>query len=205
MEKGPYLLFGGEPIPVRCFIWPSYTEEGAVKYTSINNIDRIPLLNPRYDQGMSAAQRLKIFGPYGCINTALANQMYTVRWGTGSMLWGVMPDRFWYWPTKICQWVFLPPLIWVSKHVVIPLPIMYTLRHSAYGLALCCSFMEFLSVLNDLLRKMLPLFQTDELSQARTIKEFEAAYAKKKHGLFMNYENFDPKYRFLYFLYCPLK
>ena len=203
IEKGPYIGGAGDYIPYRCFIWRDTPD--LMKTTSINNIHGIPVPNPRYDKGMSTAQRTKIFGPYGALTASGAKKMFTVRWDRDSILWGVLPDSFWYWPTKICQWLILPPLIWVSKHVVLPLPLMFFLRRSSYVLAMFLTLMEFLGVIYDAQRKLMPLFQDEKLLKARTLKEFEAAYAEKKYGLFMEKESFDPDYRFIYYLYWPWK
>lgn len=181
-DQGPYYAAGGEPISVTCYVWPDFPEQ---RYTSINNIEGIPLLNPRYDEGLTPAQRLRVFGPYGCMPEAMARSMYTRRYSTDTILWGIIPERFWYWPAKLFKLLILPQLIWISKNVVIPLPIMYGLRHSAYALAMLLSFVEFMQMAYDLQRKLMPLLNGDKLSKARTLKEFQSAYALKKHGLFM--------------------
>ena len=175
-DQGPYYAAGGEPISVTCYVWPDFPEQ---RYTSINNIEGIPLLNPRYDEGLTPAQRLRVFGPYGCMPEAMARSMYTRRYSTDTILWGIIPERFWYWPAKLFKLLILPQLIWISKNVVIPLPIMYGLRHSAYALAMLLSFVEFMQMAYDLQRKLMPLLNGDKLLKARTLKEFQGLCFEK--------------------------
>merc|ERR1712226_703934 len=46
------------------------------------------------------------------------------RWGRDSMMWGVLPDWFWVWPTKFCEWAVLPHLKWLGRNVIFAAGIM---------------------------------------------------------------------------------
>ena len=114
----------------------------------------ILLLNPRYDAGLTPAQRLRVLGPYGCLPQAMARAMYTRHYGTNTILWGIIPEKFWYWPSNVFKWLILPQLIWISKNVVIPLPVMYGLRYSTYAFVILLSATEFMQPAYDLQRKL---------------------------------------------------
>ena len=130
------------------------------------------------------------------------DRIITVRYDQNSIMWGIIPDWAWYWPTKFFQWLILPKLIWIGKNVVIPIPIMVSLRQSAYRLALLLSWLEIISAFYEFQRRVGPLLKAgkdDALANAPTLKQVNEEMAKRKHGLFMEYDKFAPEYKFLYF------
>ena len=85
---------------------------------------------------------------------------------------------------------------------------MFFLRQAAYSIAIYPCWLKLLLSPYDLQRKFLPIFgagKDDKINKAPTLKDSDEALAARKHGLFMDYENYHPNYRWLYFVYCPLK
>ena len=85
---------------------------------------------------------------------------------------------------------------------------MVSLRQSAYSLALLFSWLEIISAFYEFQRRVGPLLKAgkdDALANAPTLKQVNEEMAKRKHGLFMEYDKFAPEYKFLYFIYCPAK
>jgi len=97
------------------------------------------------------------------------------------MMWGVLPDWFWVWPTKFCEWAVLPHLKWLGRNVIIPLSVMSFLRRASWHIALFIGIVELVDVANGLIRKILPLFEDGETPS--TYKEFIEKQKKRKQSL----------------------
>ena len=133
---------------------------------------------------------------------AYMDQQFTVRFNCDSILWGVLPKQFWYLPTKFCKWAILPHLKWIGSNVVIPLPVMAFLRRTSWHIALLIGAVELVDVLNEIIRKLLPLF--DDEDTPSNYREFVASQKKRKQSLFFEYDDFHPGYKPLFFIYRPI-
>ena len=85
---------------------------------------------------------------------------------------------------------------------------MFFRRQAAYSIAIYVRWLELVLIAYELQRKFLPIFgagKDDKINKAPTLKDIDEALAARKHSLFMDYETYHPNYRWLYFVYCPLK
>ena len=141
-------------------------------------------------------------GPPGVTTLAFNAQFFTVRWGRDSMMWGLLPDWFWYLPTKFCNWALVPHLKWLGCNVHIPLSVMSGLRYGAWYGALLIGGFELIDVANEIIRRVGPIF--DRQPTPRNLKELMAQQKARKYSLFFEYEDFHPGYKPLYFIYRPI-
>ena len=85
---------------------------------------------------------------------------------------------------------------------------MFFLRQAAYSIAIYLCWLELVVIAYNLQRKFLPMFgagKDDKINKAPALKDIDKALAARKQSLFMDYETYHPNYRWLYFVYCPLK
>ena len=145
-----------------------------------------------------------MYGPRGCLTEVEAKGLFAVHYGRDSLMWGCLPDWFFYWPTKFCKWVVLPQLIWLGNNVIIPLPMMVFLRGASYHLGLLIGAFQFVDGANQIIRFLLPLFEDDSVLEAPSLKEFREKSKQRKYGIFMDYKDFHPGYKPLFFIYRPI-
>ena len=111
-NKGPIRGAPGQNISVNCYCVP---EEPYV----FNNVPISNRLNPLFDAKRSKLQSTRKYGPPGVTTVAHNAQFFTVKC-RNRILWGSLPDWFWYLPIKFCEWVVVPHLKWIGYDVYIP-------------------------------------------------------------------------------------
>lgn len=198
LDQGPFKGPGDQRISVSCYNFP------ATPYV-FNNTPVTNRLNPNYAAGLSAAEAARKYGPPGVMTEAYAKQIYTVEYSKDSLMWNLVPDWFYYFPTKFCNWCIVPKLVWLTNNVIIPLPIMTFLRLTAYHVALFIGAMEMVDIANSIIRKLSPLFEDESLLEGPlSLAEFRKKSKERKYGLFMEYEDFHPGYKPLFFFFRPI-
>ena len=81
---------------------------------------------------------------------------------------------------------------------------MAFLRKASYHLSLSIGAFQFVDVANKIIRKLLPLFEDDSLLEAPPLAEFREKSKQRKYGIFMDYKDFHPGYKPLFFIYRPI-
>ena len=167
-----------------------------------NNIPIANRLDPLFDANLMKLEAVRKYGPPGAPTLAYNAYIFTVKWGRESIMWGLLPEWFWYFPTKFCKWAVVPHLKWIGCNIHIPLSVMSFLRYGAWYSALLIGAFELADLANGFYRAVEPIF--DGPDTPSTYKELLAKQKARKYSLFFEYEEFHPGYKPLYFIYRPI-
>ena len=127
IDRGPFEGAVGQKISVSCYHWPE-------QLYVFNNVPISNRLDPLFDANLTKLGAIKKYGPPGVTTLAYNAHLFTVKWGRESIMWGLLPEWFWYLPTKFCKWAVVPHLKWIGCNIHIPLSVMSFLR---WGLVRC--------------------------------------------------------------------
>ena len=72
----------------------------------------------------------------------------------------------------------------------------------SWHLALLIGAVKLVDVLNEVIHRLLPLF--DDEDTPSNYREFVASQKKRKQSLFFEYDDFHPGYKPLFFIYRPI-
>ena len=121
-----------------------------------NNIPIANRLDPLFDANLTKLEAVRKYGPPGAPTLAYNAYIFTVKWGRESIMWGLLPEWFWYFPTKFCKWAVVPHLKWIGCNIHIPLSVMSFLRYGAWYSALLIGAFELADLANGFYRAVEP-------------------------------------------------
>ena len=111
-------------------------------------------IDPDYEKGLTPEQILKKYGPGGCSDMPGATEMLIEPCYIGlKMLPFKVPESLTKYPIKVLRWLFLPPLLWVGKNIVIPRPVMVSARYSSYVLGKVGVAVDLVLISSDILER----------------------------------------------------